>query len=133
MVLEENPVNDIEALEDENHKLKVALSRATEENKRYRVNKARLEGELLRADDKIDILLFELEQTPGKRCYMYAAFLMLPRLCRCVICRVFLSPTTYDVCKTGNKCTAFSFHVIEYMLTDKRAKQSILPSLHQVT
>ncbi|CAM9729720.1 unnamed protein product [Ectocarpus sp. 12 AP-2014] len=62
-----NPVNDIEALEDENHKLKVALSRATEENRHYRVNKARLEGELLRADDKIEILLFELEQTPGKR------------------------------------------------------------------
>ncbi|CAN0563216.1 unnamed protein product, partial [Ectocarpus sp. 12 AP-2014] len=51
MVLDDNnPVNDIEALEDENHKLKVALSRATEENRHYRVNKARLEGELLRAD-----------------------------------------------------------------------------------
>ncbi|CBN75115.1 hypothetical protein Esi_0070_0040 [Ectocarpus siliculosus] len=68
MVLDDNnPVNDIETLEDDNHKLKVALSRATEENRRYRVNKARLEGELLRADDKIEILLFELEQTPGKR------------------------------------------------------------------
>ncbi|CAM9153159.1 unnamed protein product [Ectocarpus fasciculatus] len=68
MVLDDNnPVNDIEALEEENHKLKVALSSATEENKRYRVNKTRLEGELLRADDKIEILLFELEQTPGKR------------------------------------------------------------------
>lgn len=84
-----NPVNDIEALEEENHKLKVALSRATEENKRYRVNKTRLEGELLRADDKIEILLFELEQTPGKRCvearYIYVRGSATPRLGRFVI------------------------------------------------
>lgn len=61
-------VHDLEALEDQNHRLKVALSRLIEENKRYRVNKARLEGELLRADAKVEILLSELEQAPGKRC-----------------------------------------------------------------
>lgn len=61
-------VNDLEALDDQNQQLKVALSRLAEENKRYRVNKARLEGELLRADAKVEILLSELEQAPGKRC-----------------------------------------------------------------
>lgn len=92
MVLDDNnPVNDIEALEDENHKLKVELNRATEENRRYRVNKARLEGEVLRADDKIEILLFELEQTPGKRCvearYIYAAHVtyITLSLCHCSV------------------------------------------------
>lgn len=60
-------VNDLEALEDQNQRLKVALSRLVEENKRYRVNKTRLEGELLRADAKVEILLCELEQAPGKR------------------------------------------------------------------
>lgn len=60
-------VNDLEALRDENHQLKVALSRVIEENKRYRVNKTRLEGELLRADGKVEVLLAELEQAPGNR------------------------------------------------------------------
>lgn len=71
-------VNDLEALEDQNQRLKVALSRLVEENKRYRVNKARLEGELLRADAKVEILLSELEQAPGKR---YEPFV---RRCPCV-------------------------------------------------
>eukprot|EP00903_Cladosiphon_okamuranus_P013688 g12747.t1 len=60
-------VNDLEALEDQNQRLKVALSRLVEENKRYRVNKTRLEGELLRADAKVELLLSEFEQAPGKR------------------------------------------------------------------
>lgn len=71
-------VNDLEELEDQNQRLKVALSRLVEENKRYRVNKTRLEGELLRADTKVEILLSELEQAPGKR---YETF---SRLCPCV-------------------------------------------------
>lgn len=67
-MLGDRPVYDLEDIEDENRRLKVALSRAVDENKRYRVNKMRLEGELLRADGKIDLLLAELEQTPAKRC-----------------------------------------------------------------
>lgn len=61
------PGRDSEDIEDENRRLKVALSRAIDENKRYCVNKTRLEGELLRADAKIDLLLAELEQTPANR------------------------------------------------------------------
>lgn len=61
-------VNDLETLGDKNQQLKVALGRVIEENRRYRVNKTRLEGELLRADGKVEILLAELEQAPGNRC-----------------------------------------------------------------
>ncbi|CAM9714913.1 unnamed protein product, partial [Hapterophycus canaliculatus] len=67
MMLGGGPGRDLEDIEDENRRLKVALCRAIDENKRYRVNKMRLEGELLRADGKIDLLLAELQQTPGNR------------------------------------------------------------------
>lgn len=60
-------VVDLEELEDENHRLKLALNRATEETKTYRVNGVRLEGELLRADGNVEILLAELDQAPSKR------------------------------------------------------------------
>lgn len=58
---------DYEALEGENQQLKQALHRAAEENRRYRVNSARLEEELLRSDGKVEALLVELEQAPGTR------------------------------------------------------------------
>lgn len=61
-------VVDFETLEDENHRLKLALNRANEESRRLRVNRTRLESELLRADGKVEILLAELEQAPGNRC-----------------------------------------------------------------
>lgn len=60
--------NDFEALRDQNQRLKVALSGAIEENRRYQVNKTRLEAELLRADGRVETLLAELEQAPGRRC-----------------------------------------------------------------
>ena len=60
-------VVDLEELVDENHRLKLALNRATEETKAYRVNGVRLERELLRADGNVEILIAELEQAPGKR------------------------------------------------------------------
>lgn len=60
-------VHDVEALRDQNQRLKVALSGAIEENRRYQVNKMRLEGELLRADGRVETLLAELEQAPGRR------------------------------------------------------------------
>lgn len=58
---------DFEALDDENQRLKQALNRATEENRRCRVYSARLEEELLRSDGKVEVLLAELEQAPGMR------------------------------------------------------------------
>lgn len=61
-------VVDYETLQDENLRLKLALNRATEENKRYRANRTRLERELLRADGKVEMLLTELEQPIGHRC-----------------------------------------------------------------
>lgn len=60
-------VVDLEELEDENHRLKLALNRAAEETKAYRVNGVRLEGELLRADGNVEALIAELEQAPSKR------------------------------------------------------------------
>lgn len=60
-------VVDLEELEDENRRLKLALNRAAEETKAYRVNGVRLEGELLRADGNVEILIAELEQAPSKR------------------------------------------------------------------
>lgn len=59
---------DCETLQDETLRLKLALNRATEENKRYRANRTRLERELLRADGKVEMLLTELEQPIGHRC-----------------------------------------------------------------
>ncbi len=61
-------INDFEALRDQNQQLKVALSGAIEENRRYQVNKTRLEAELLRADGMVETLVAELEQAPGRRC-----------------------------------------------------------------
>lgn len=58
---------DFETLEDENHKLKLALNRVIEENKHYRVNRVRLEGELLRSDGRVEMLLDKLDQAPSKR------------------------------------------------------------------
>lgn len=61
-------VADYETLGDENQQLKQALNRAADENRRYRVNTARLEEELLRADGKVEVLLAELERPLGSRC-----------------------------------------------------------------
>lgn len=61
-------VVDFEDLENENQRLKLALTKATEENRKYRVHKARLEGELLRADGKIEALIAQIAIPPGRRC-----------------------------------------------------------------
>lgn len=58
---------DFEALDDENQRLKQALNKAAEENRRCRVYSTRLEEELLRSDRKVEVLLAELEQAPSMR------------------------------------------------------------------
>ena len=60
-------VVDVRTLEDENRRLKITLHRATDENRRSRAHRMRLESELLRADGKVEALLKELGNAPMKR------------------------------------------------------------------
>lgn len=54
-------------LEDENQRLKLALHRAADESRKNRVMRVRLEEELCHADGKVEMLLAEFNQAPGKR------------------------------------------------------------------
>lgn len=63
-------------LEDENQRLKVELHRATEERRKSRVQRMRLESELLRAEGKVEALLVELKYAPRNRFEGPSCFMM---------------------------------------------------------
>lgn len=70
---------DLQTLEDENQRLKQALNKASEELRKHQVHRVRLEGELLRADGRVEVLLAELEQAPGQRWGYYDLGVVLRR------------------------------------------------------